>query len=632
MQSKVFRFLPYLAALSSLVIYILTMSRGIMPIDAGELAASQYHLGISHPSGYPLFNILGFLWSKIPIGSVIFRLNLLNAIWVALANAMLIKTVLVLIEKRMIPVSGKNNTNKKNNTVSVVSVSPVLPIIAAITGVLLVAFTATWWIQSAGVEVYSLHIALLSLYTFSLVRIFQLPQPSKKDWIINGILLGLCFTNHLTSLLILPGAATLYFLKLKFKKTSIKPLILVSCFALLIFLFFYGFMMIRAGSSPVVNYGDPSNMEYLKRHVSGWQFQSFMGANEKKSNDTVAKFFTNFTNETGIVGILLLLGGMVYGFSKYRPVAIFLTLNILGTLIYASQYDIHDIENYFLLGYLSAAVFISLSLFWILTSIKSIQKNAMPAFGLLALPLLPIILNFKSADQSKLHYIDDYTKGALHSVAENAIILSWEWDVFVSPAYYYQLVENVRPDITIIDKELLRRSWYHQQIEIWDKPLADSIKAEFESFKEAVLPFERKQKFNPALIQPRFEAVIQRILGQYNTRPVYVSSLVLDADIAGSGDVKLPKGTVLIPDAYFFRVVKNDTNTYYPLSKPIEYNVVFTENKKENKFERQVLNYSMNVMSSRVGYEMGFGKKEEARNLVKLMQTIDPSITMPQGL
>lgn len=60
--------------------------------------------------------------------------------------------------------------------------------------------------------------------------------------------------------------------------------------------------------------------------------------------------------------------------------------------------------------------------------------------------------------------------------------------------------------------------------------------------------------------------------------------------------------------------------------------MVFSENKKENKFERQVLNYSMNVLSSRVGYEMSYGKKEEARKIVTLMQSIEPSITMPEGL
>lgn len=631
MQQKVLKSLPPLAGIFSLIIYLLTMSRGVMPIDSGELAASQYTLGISHPSGYPLFNLIGFLWSKIPLGSVIFRLNLLNAIWVALANFMLIKTMVLILQKK-IATKTPATDGKKSNVVAMVQVNPLLHYLASVCGIWMISFSTTWWIQSAGVEVYALHMALISTYIFMLISTYLKPTPTVKDWILNGVFFGLCLSNHLTSVLVIPGAAFLYFAKLKFRKSTIKPMFIVAGTTLAIGVFFYGIMMVRAGSSPLVNYGDPSNMEYLKRHVSGWQFQSFMGANEKKSNDTITKFFSNFTNETAIIGMLMLLGGIIYGFTKYRQISIFMLVNILCTLIYSAQYDIHDIENYFLLGYLSASFFIAICFYWVLINIKAFKKNANPSFALLIVPVIPLVLNYSKANQSKTSFVDDYTLGALQSVADHAIILSWEWDVFVSPAYYYQLVENVRPDVTVIDKELLRRSWYHQQIAAWDKPLADSIQPSFDSFKDAVLPFERKEKFDPALIQPRFEKLIQTILLQYTHRPVYVSSLVLDADIASGGDVKLPPGTILIPDAYFFRLVKQDSATYYPLSKPLAYNVVFSENKKENKFERMVLNYSMNVLSSRVGYEMGYGRKEEARKIVQLMQTIEPSITMPEGL
>ena len=40
----------------------------------------------------------------------------------------------------------------------------------------------------------------------------------------------------------------------------------------------------------------------------------------------------------------------------------------------------------------------------------------------------------------------------------------------------------------------------------------------------------------------------------------------------------------------------------------------------------------MSVLSSRVGYEMNYGKKAEARKVIEIMQGIDPSIKMPEGL
>jgi hypothetical protein len=210
---------------------------------------------------------------------------------------------------------------------------------------------------------------------------------------ITGAMLGLCFTNHLTSVLILPGVILLYFIKMKFNLIAVKSgLILVGSFAL-VFALIYGLMMMRAGSSPTVNYGNPSNMEYLQRHISGWQFQSFMGA-DKKKNDTLAIFFTNFTNESVIIGLILFLAGIVYALMKNAKMAGFWAINLIATLIYASQYDIHDIENYFLLAYLSAGIFICFAIYWIFTMIKGIEKNRM-AYLILLLPALPLVMNFK---------------------------------------------------------------------------------------------------------------------------------------------------------------------------------------------------------------------------------------------
>ena len=58
------------------IIYILTLAPGVVEIDAGELATVQATLGIAHPTGYPLFNMLGFLLLKIPFPvSIIYKAN-----------------------------------------------------------------------------------------------------------------------------------------------------------------------------------------------------------------------------------------------------------------------------------------------------------------------------------------------------------------------------------------------------------------------------------------------------------------------------------------------------------------------------------------------------------------------------
>jgi len=69
-------FLPF-------AVYLKTSSPTVTFIDSGELALVCYTLGIPHPTGYPLYALLGKLVTMLPFGSVIGRLNFLSAIFVA---------------------------------------------------------------------------------------------------------------------------------------------------------------------------------------------------------------------------------------------------------------------------------------------------------------------------------------------------------------------------------------------------------------------------------------------------------------------------------------------------------------------------------------------------------------------
>ena len=51
----------------SLAVYIKTLAPGVTFTDSGELAVDCITLGVAHPTGYPLFTILGHLWTLIPI-------------------------------------------------------------------------------------------------------------------------------------------------------------------------------------------------------------------------------------------------------------------------------------------------------------------------------------------------------------------------------------------------------------------------------------------------------------------------------------------------------------------------------------------------------------------------------------
>src|SRR5437868_13401839 len=62
------------------VLYFFTAVRDIVVGDTPELITAAVTLGVPHPPGYPLFTMLGHLFSLLPFGSIPFRVNLLSVV------------------------------------------------------------------------------------------------------------------------------------------------------------------------------------------------------------------------------------------------------------------------------------------------------------------------------------------------------------------------------------------------------------------------------------------------------------------------------------------------------------------------------------------------------------------------
>ena len=88
------------------IIYLQTLAPTVWFIDSGELASVAITLGIAHPTGYPLFTLIGHLFSKIPIGTEIYRMNLMSSVFCVLGVFMmffLMKYLLNFYQRRYTP-------------------------------------------------------------------------------------------------------------------------------------------------------------------------------------------------------------------------------------------------------------------------------------------------------------------------------------------------------------------------------------------------------------------------------------------------------------------------------------------------------------------------------------------------
>src|SRR5438034_10696787 len=75
--------------LVALLLYCCTLAPTVTPTDSGELILAAHGLGVAHPPGFPLWVMLAHLASLVPLENVAVRINFLDAIFAALACAVL---------------------------------------------------------------------------------------------------------------------------------------------------------------------------------------------------------------------------------------------------------------------------------------------------------------------------------------------------------------------------------------------------------------------------------------------------------------------------------------------------------------------------------------------------------------
>jgi hypothetical protein len=70
-------------------LYYITLYPSLPGGDSGELIVASCSLGLPHPPGYPLFAMIGWLFTHIPFGSIAWRVNLFSAVCGVIASAFL---------------------------------------------------------------------------------------------------------------------------------------------------------------------------------------------------------------------------------------------------------------------------------------------------------------------------------------------------------------------------------------------------------------------------------------------------------------------------------------------------------------------------------------------------------------
>jgi hypothetical protein len=300
---------------------------------------------------------------------------------------------------------------------------------------------------------------------------------------------------------------------------------------------------------PPVNWGYPAEAERFFWHVSGKQYRTWMFSSFDSAEKQLSYFFNHFPSEFNWLIIAVLLYGVWRLFRLDRTIFWFLIVAFIGCISYSINYDIHDIDSYFLLAYIVASVFIffgTLGLLHFLPGSQSTRSLALVSLLLLALPVAQLISNHKEVSEADNYLVSDYVHNVFANTEKDAVILSYQWDYFVAPSLYFQLVRKERPDLVVIDKELLRRSWYLIHLKHRYPWLIDRSKVEVDSFLAELYKFEHDLPLDPRAIEARFVAMINSFIERsMENRQVYVGPEI---------EPEFGQQYARIPDGLLFRL------------------------------------------------------------------------------
>ena len=207
-------------SLIAFAVYCTTLCHTVGITDAGELATVLYTLGIAHPTGYPLFTLIGHVWMLLPFGGEeIIRANYFAMLLTSIAVGLFFKTTLEIGRSKNIFPEKKKRKNESQTMQN---------IFIAAAGSLVLAFSTTFWSQSNSIEVYALHLVLVLCAIFFFVRGMSEQAANQnslaRNLIFFAYVLGLCFCNHMTTVLTIPAFVWLYFYVFKFKRQSFERL------------------------------------------------------------------------------------------------------------------------------------------------------------------------------------------------------------------------------------------------------------------------------------------------------------------------------------------------------------------------------------------------------------------------
>lgn len=408
------------AALFALLfaIYAAGACRTIYVGDSGELLAAVHLLGIPHPSGYPLYVLLGKLWTlALPLGSVAWEMSLLSGACAAAACALLFF------------VARESDCGR-------------IPSLLAGSAL---AFAPSFWLEANTQRVYALNALFVVLAVRFALRWYRERAP--RDLVLAMLAAGLGATNH--TFMGLVGIAIALFAPAVDRSLFRRPKLVAACAgAFFGGLLVYLYLPLRSRSNPVLDWGNPETMgaffDVVLRRAF-WMRRWYEGPSDFA---TVGwDFLSSAASETAWIALPLAMLGILSA-RRFRGAialpALIAVVNVVALAVHGSYYDIFVWHRYYIPGYAMLAL---LAAFGLEAIAAKIDRRAL-VLALLP-PIVMLAAGYSRHDLSRYRIAEDYAARLLASLPPGAKLFATDDNILFILIYTLH-VEQVRPDVELI--------------------------------------------------------------------------------------------------------------------------------------------------------------------------------------
>lgn len=444
-------------------LYLRTLCPTVFWYDSAEYAAAALTLGIPHPPGYPLYTLIGHLFTWLPLEPAR-AVNVMSAFFGAVGVAL------------CLAVARGLGATLLGSAVAAASLGASL----------------LFWSQSVVAEVYTAGAAVL-LGVLALV-LAGLRRNRPGLLVLAALTAGLGLGVHLLIATCGVGLALLVWsvgaskqgwstLTAMVRREGVGQRLGVSALCLLAVaagsaIFFY--LPWRVSMQPAVMFDDPPNWENFIWFVSGGNYKNWFW-NEVPWLQRMGEIFGLFYDELLPVGLALAVLGL-YRLLRQRPVyALALVLMIGGNIAFFFRYGVHDVEVFFIPSLALLCCALGLGVDTLLGALPCVMpegtRSKLIQRGLaVALALYPVSLmaaNYTKVDLSGYTAARDYAEKMCEQLPRGAVIINTtrpaEFKNSAVFEIYYQKALGRRPDVDVRvrTRPAEIRAWLEQGVPLY---------------------------------------------------------------------------------------------------------------------------------------------------------------------